>query len=75
MRLVDGAWAAAAEEEPESVVIEVPESEAEALYVLDDPVGASVADVGEPGVVPAQDRCLPATDGAGDAWGSDTSRA
>jgi hypothetical protein len=35
--------------------------------VLDGQVGAFGGGVGEPGVVPAQDRCLPAGDGAGQA--------
>src|ERR687897_2909698 len=61
-------WGAAAEKEPESIVVEVPEPEAEAFDVLDDQVGAFGGGVGEPGVVPAQDRWLPAGDGAGESF-------
>src|SRR5918994_5206666 len=61
-------WGATAEEEPESIVVEVPEPEAEALDVLDDQVGAFGGGVGEPGAVPAQDRWLPAGDGAGESF-------
>jgi hypothetical protein len=60
-------WGAASQEEPESIVVKVPESEAEPLDVLDDQVGAFGGGVGEPGAVPAQDGCLPAGDGAGEA--------
>jgi hypothetical protein len=59
-------WGAAAEQEPESIVLEVLEPEAEWLDVLDDQVGALGRRVGEPGGVPAQDRGLPAGDGAGE---------
>src|SRR5918994_3675949 len=60
-------WGSAAQEEPESIVLEVPEAEPEALDVLDDEVGAFGCRVGEPGAVPAQDRDLPTGDGAGEA--------
>src|ERR687897_3364147 len=68
MRPVDVAMGAAAEEEPESIVVEVPEPEAEALDVLDDQVGALGGGVGEPGAVPAQDRGFPAGDGAAEPF-------
>jgi hypothetical protein len=55
------------------IVVEVPEPEAEPLDVLDDQVGARGGGVGERGAVPAQDRCLPAGDGAGDCSSSGTS--
>ena len=59
-------WGATAQQESEPIVLEVPEPEAEALDVLDDEVGAFGRGVGEPGPVPAQDRGLPAGDGAGE---------
>ena len=59
-------WSAAAEQEPEPVVVEVPEPEPEAFDVLDHEVGAFGGRVGEPGAVPAQDWDLPAADGAGE---------
>jgi hypothetical protein len=61
-------WGAAAQERPGSIVVEVPEPEAERLDVLDDEAGAFGGGVGEPGAVPAQDRCLPAGDGAGEPF-------
>jgi hypothetical protein len=61
-------WGAASQQEPEPIVLEVAEPEAEPLDVLDDQVGALGGGVGEPGVVPAQDWCLPAGDGAGEAF-------
>src|ERR671910_1590588 len=57
-------WRAAAEQEAESIVLEVAEPEPEPLDVLDDQVGAFGGRVDEPGAVPAQDRGLPAGDGA-----------
>ena len=67
----DGAmlpWGAAAQQEPEAIVVEVAEPEAEALDVLDDQVGAFGGGVGQPGAMPAQDRGLPAGDGAGEPF-------
>lgn len=61
-------WGAAAQEEPESIVLEVPEPEAEPLDVLDDEVGALGRRVGEPGAVPAQDGCFPPGDGGGEPF-------
>src|ERR687897_3547307 len=58
-------WSAAAEQEPEPIVLEVPEAEPEPLDVLDHEVGAFGGGVGEPGAMPAQDRDLPPGDGAG----------
>jgi hypothetical protein len=49
-------WCAVAQQEAEPIVVEVPEAEAEPLDVLDDQVGAFGGGVGEPGVMPAQDR-------------------
>src|SRR5918995_3357812 len=59
-------WSSAAQQEPESIVLEVPEAEPEALDVLDDQVRAFGGGVGEPGAVPAQDRDVPAGGGAGE---------
>ena len=61
-------WRAAAQQEAEPIVVEVPEPEAEPLDVLHDQVGALGGGVGEPGAVPAQDRCLPAGDGPGEPF-------
>src|ERR671918_1546762 len=61
-------WGAAAQEEPDPIVVEVPEPEAEALDVLDDQVGALGGGVGESGAVPTQDRGFPAGDGAGEPF-------
>src|ERR671910_1738800 len=60
-------WSAAAEQEAESIVLEVAEPEPEPLDVLDDQVGAFGGGVGEPGAVPAQDRGLPAGDGSAES--------
>src|ERR687898_169127 len=60
-------WGAAAEQEPESIVLKVAEPEAESLDVLDDQVGALGRGVGAPGAAPGQDRDFPAGDGAAEA--------
>ena len=54
---------AAAQQESESIVLEVAEPEPETLDVLDHEVGAFGGGVGQPGAVPTQDRGLPAGDG------------
>jgi hypothetical protein len=61
-------WGAAAQEESEPIVVEVPESEAEPFDVLDDQVGALGRRVRQPGAVPAQERDLPTGDRAGEAF-------
>src|SRR4029450_7786358 len=60
-------WSAAAEQEAESIVLEVAETEPEPLDVLDDQGGAFGGGVGDPGAVPAQDRGLPAGDGSAES--------
>src|SRR4029450_10824595 len=62
-------WCAAAQQEPESIVVEVAKAEPEPLDVLDDQVGAFGGGVGQPGAMPAQDRRLPPGDGAGEPVG------
>src|SRR5918994_5539505 len=57
-------WSSAAQEEPESIVLEVPEAEPEALDVLDDQVRSFGGGVGERGGGPAEDRDFPAGGGA-----------
>jgi hypothetical protein len=57
---------ATAQQEAQSVVLEVAEPEAEALDVLDDEVRAFGGGVGEPGGVPAEDLGLPSADGLGE---------
>src|SRR2546423_5919357 len=61
-------WGATAQQESESIVVEVPESEAEPLDVLDDQVGAFGGGVGQAGAVPAQDRGLPAGNRGGEPF-------
>jgi hypothetical protein len=61
-------WGVGAQEEPEPVVVEVPEPEAEPLDVLDGQVRALGRRVGQPGAVPTQDRGLPVGDGAGESF-------
>ena len=58
-------WCAASQQKAEPIVLEVAESEAEPLDVLDDQVRALSSGVGQPGGMPTQDRCLPAGDRAG----------
>jgi hypothetical protein len=51
VRATASPWSTAAQQEPKSIVVEVPEPEAEALDVLDHQVGALGGGVGEPGGV------------------------
>src|SRR5262245_12564526 len=59
---------AAAQQESESIVLEVPESEPEPLDVLDHEVGAFGGGVGQAGAMPAQDRGLPAGNGTAEPF-------
>ena len=61
-------WCAAAQEQSKPIVLEVTEPEPEPLDVLDDEVGAFGGGVGQPGAMPAQDRCLPTGDGPGESF-------
>src|SRR4029453_5470306 len=61
-------WGAAAGENPEAIVVEVPETEAEPLDVLDDQVGAFGGGVGQPRPVPGQGGGVPWGDGPGEPF-------